>query len=248
MAKGKVELTLTDVIATLKNSSIPNVVVEGKDDIVIFRRLEHILSDHSVSVLPVGGQDKVLEIFRRRKEFAGSDNVAFVADRDSWVYKAIPQEYIDKSLVFTDGYSIENDAVRDGDLLNLMSPGEKKQFLNDLEIIIKWFALAISRFIDGYPEPLSIYPTVILDIENVDELVSDMIRDDIASQYMYGLVRAEPMRLLRGKTLLSLIMMQLTYKNRVVHHQHLSLLDMVGAKPGDLISALFRDIQTALNL
>lgn len=248
MAKGKVELTVDDIIATLKNSHLPNVIVEGRDDLVIFRRIEEILSVHFVSVLPVGGQDKVLELFRRRREYSNGKKIVFVADRDRWVFEGVPPNLIDNLLVFTDGYSIENEAIRDANLEILMAPVERQQFRAELYITMKWFALAMSRYLAGKPEPLNIHPNHLFQQHNLDAYLSEMLVDDSDAINLHNQLIGDPLKFLRGKTLLALMMRQLSYAGRIVHHQPLSLLDTAGASPGPHLNTLFNKIRIALNV
>lgn len=248
MTRGKVDLTIDDVIATLRNSNVPNVVVEGRDDIVVFRRLEEILSDHYVSVLSVGGQNKVLQVFDRKGELPDRLCVSFITDRDRWAYGDVPDLYSDPTLVITDGYSLENDAIRDGDFCSLMSPAERASFFRELDIVLKWYAIAITRFLSGQASPLKTHPDQLFDNQNLEaESDAELERNEDA-RAMLEKLRANPFKLLRGKTLFALMMRQLSYRGRAAHHSHLALLDTVGANPGELIQNLFLETAAALGV
>ncbi|AOX19394.1 DUF4435 domain-containing protein [Kozakia baliensis] len=246
MSRGKVKLTLDDIIATLKHSSLPNIVVEGSDDIVIYRRMEDFLSEDFVSVLPVYGRKNVLQIFKRKSEFKDSANVAFIADRDDWVYSEIPEEFVDENLIFTNGYSIENDAIRDGDFCRLMSPEEKSRFDVELDLILKWFAAAMQKFLDDEPIRISSHPEELLKNPNFKLSIDKILENDEAARILLDRLRADPFGLLRGKTLLAVIMRQLSYAGRAARHNHLALLDAVGANPKLLVSDIFERVKKAV--
>lgn len=248
MSGGKVELTVDDVIATLKNSSLPSVIVEGRDDLVVYRRIEEIDCGEAVSVFPIGGQNKVLELFRRRAELGKGSRVAFVADRDRWVFEGVPRDLAHKELIFTEGYSIENDIIRDGAFNCLMTPGEGVLFEKELNVISKWFALAMSNFLHGKPESLSTYPGTILEIANSDEILSDMLESDGHASSIFEEIDRDPLRMIRGKTVMSLIIRQVGSSGRIVRHHSLSLMDIVGAKPGHYVATLFANVLSALGL
>ncbi|MGB1204286.1 MAG: DUF4435 domain-containing protein [Chitinophagales bacterium] len=120
------------------------ILVEGPDDVKIYRLLEKSLGNN-ISVFPCGGRNTLLEIFERRAEFK-NPNVIFIADSDMYVFSEIPAKYISDDLQFTKGYSIENDLYMDGQkmldsaVLN-HTELEKKQAI--LTSLIKWFAFQV---------------------------------------------------------------------------------------------------------
>src|SRR4051794_1832260 len=99
-------LTTDEIVAALKRSNLPTIICEGDNDVVVFREIEYLLKSRRVDFVPSGGRPALLEIFRRRHEFPLLP-VMFVADKDMWIFDSIPTEYCD--IVFTNGYSIEND-------------------------------------------------------------------------------------------------------------------------------------------
>ena len=136
--------TADEIIASLKHTNLPTIVVEGKDDMKIYRLLEKSLH-HQISILQCGGRTTLLEVFERKEEFK-NPNVIFIADSDMYVFSEIPPKYISDVLQFTKGYSIENDLYMDGQkmldsaVLN-HTELEKKQAI--LENVIKWFAFQV---------------------------------------------------------------------------------------------------------
>jgi hypothetical protein len=145
MARLKTEPTVDEIIATLNHSNLPTLVIEGNDDVIIFRRLEEQAPNLTLSVLPVGGRASVLALYDRKGEIRSGQSLAFVADLDLWVFSGKPKEYHSTDLIFTEGYSIENDAFRDVDCEKLLVHSEKHAFREEVKIFAEWYALAVSR-------------------------------------------------------------------------------------------------------
>ena len=111
--------TVDELVATLHRSELPTVVVEGKDDMQIYRWVEARIGNRNADVLPVGGRENPLSVYERRTEYAHLP-VAFVADRDMWLFSGIPPGYRD--IIWTEGYSIENDLYLGAELENMLDP------------------------------------------------------------------------------------------------------------------------------
>ncbi len=129
------------IIQGLQHTSRPTVFVEGKDDMMVFRWIERYLGIMNINFFPCGGRNTLLELFKRRAEFAHLKTL-FIADRDMWVFTQIPEPYVHDCLLFTQGYSIENDLYKDGEqrideLLDKDELIKKKAVLKNL---IAWFA------------------------------------------------------------------------------------------------------------
>ena len=110
-----IKMTECEIISLLERSSLPiSILIEGKDDIIIYRRLEHYL-DTDVDVLGVGGRSILLSIFNKQTqgEILKNKNIIYIADKDIWFNIGIPEAYQNPKLIFTSGYSIENDIFID---------------------------------------------------------------------------------------------------------------------------------------
>ena len=140
--------TVDELVSTLRRSKLPTVVVEGRDDMQIFRWMEDLLKIHEVDVLGVGGRPNLFAVYDRRSEFSHLP-VAFIADRDKELFTQLPVGYED--IIWTQGYSIENDlyAGADPSLENLMDPHEADEHRQVLNIIVKWFAFEVEEFLAG---------------------------------------------------------------------------------------------------
>ncbi len=145
---GMPQATPDELLAAMLKSTLPTVFVEGDDDITILRNLEPHLGFGSIDFVGCGGRNSVLEIFKRREELDGK-NVAFFADQDLWFFQGVPQEY--SEIVFTEGYSIENDLYFDGSTrLNELLDEAELNFLMTLKHnVATWFAFEVERSLAG---------------------------------------------------------------------------------------------------
>ena len=85
--------TVDELVATLQRSQLPTVIVEGKDDMHIYRWIEERVGARKVDVHSAGDRNKLLAVYQRRNEYAHLP-VAFVADRDMWLFSGIPPEIL----------------------------------------------------------------------------------------------------------------------------------------------------------
>src|SRR5258707_993183 len=116
-------LTIEELIQSLKRSNLPTVLCEGDTDLAILRFVEGVLGPTTVSLLPCYGRDMVLRVYDRRDEIPNT-RIAYLADRDVWVLSGVPNRY--KGVIFTWGYSIENDLLDATNLENLLTPTERR--------------------------------------------------------------------------------------------------------------------------
>ncbi len=137
-----------ELVATLRNSQKPNIVVEGKDDTIIYRRLVERIGIFKVDFHASGSRTKLLQVYDRRSEFSDVP-VAFIADRDKELFTQVPAGYED--IIWTQGYSIENDlyAGAEPSLESLMDPHEADEHRKVLNTIVEWFAFEVEEFLAG---------------------------------------------------------------------------------------------------
>lgn len=140
--------TVDELVSTLRRSRLPTIIVEGKEDMQIFRWVEDMLEVSEADILGVGGRRKLLAVYDRRNEFAHLP-VAFIADQDKELFTQLPKGYED--IIWTQGYSIENDlyAGAEPSLESLMNPHEANEHGKVLEAIIEWFAFEVEEFLEG---------------------------------------------------------------------------------------------------
>ena len=241
-----IDITVDEAISTINKSSLPTVLIEGNFDLLAYDELQNIYADMGLSLMPLGGRTKVLDLFNRRTELLNSKMVVFIADKDLFVLDGVPQEFCDDKLVFTSGYSIENDLFIDGELEKILSNHEKTSYRKDLDILLGWYTLAIMRNIAGNNQKIDYHADHILTNESsfckleTGEIISKELDDEIRKNYQ---------KLLRGKTLLGVLMRHLSYKGRPVRHRADSLLEMVVKSNNHaLLDKIFAGVAVALEV
>lgn len=238
------KLTPDEVVALLKRTSLPTLVVEGADDIVVYRTFERALADIGVSVLPVGGRNNVLEVFLRKNEIKNT-KVSFIADRDVWVTIGIPAKYTHNALTFTMGYSIENDVFVDGGLLGLLTNHEQNVFARELETFSYWYALALSRFVAGGGAPISLHPTHVLESGQYAALTA-LLPGERYPQALLDRISRDYTLELRGKALLGLLLRRTNAKGRGTNHTATGLMETVAIRPGALLQRLVDSVRASM--
>ncbi|MDC4645940.1 DUF4435 domain-containing protein [Acinetobacter baumannii] len=201
--------TVPVIISTIKNSkSGKYVVVEGEDDIVIYRNLITLYGSKGINVMPAGGRDKVLEIFDALKETLHLDKAIFIVDQDSWIFKGIPLQYQHPYIICTSGYSIENDVYLDRQLDTLMQGTNVfSAFQQELQIYLKWFTLAITRFCtndNANSEILDIHPQNFFQSSSTIESYCSLEAGEVFPQSTYEDLLLNYGLKFRGKCLLPL--------------------------------------------
>lgn len=144
MSKGKY-YSEDEIVDILRDTSLPTILVEGRDDLSVYNRyLESKINIEDVDVLPCQGRPTLLNIFQRREEFKNAQ-VVFVADKDMWFFFDTPKEY-ESQIVFTDGYSLENDIYVEQSFKRLLDKDDVKKFENLIKELSIWFAFEVSRY------------------------------------------------------------------------------------------------------
>lgn len=247
MSRNQVALPSVDeLISLLKKTNLPTLIVEGKDDLIIYKRLENQFYQEDLSVLPVGGRKNVLRIFERINELPSHCKVMFIADKDNWVVTGIPEDYHSDRLFFTTGYSIENDVFQDTNVDAFMSDIEKQRFESELERFLTWYALALNRNIDEGDEAIKNHPNHILDDQEEFERLTHLEDGEAFPQNRFETLCADYKNLLRGKSLMQLAMRQLAYNGRPARHTDKSFIEHAAIKPGPLITRIIGHVEVAL--
>ena len=208
-----------ELVSTLRRSRLPTVVVEGRDDMQIFRWMEDLLKIHEIDVFGVGGRPNLLAVYDRRSEFAHLP-VAFIADRDKELFTQLPVGYED--VIWTQGYSIENDlyAGADPSLENLMDPQEAAEHRQLLNTIIEWFAFEVEEFLDGRTPEFNHHCNEVVpqDQTEMDDNFrqrrgfrppNSELQQEIKNEYQFQL---------RGKLLFQMLVRFLSKSNRRIKH------------------------------
>jgi hypothetical protein len=202
----RVTITVDELVATLKRSNLPTILVEGADDVMIYRQIERQFGARKVNILPCGGRNTLLKVFERSSEFPHL-KVHFMADKDMWVFESVPEKYA--TISFTNGYSIENDLYADGfkRLDELLDADELVHKAALLENVAEWFASEVEKYLnDGKEMKLSevtlLSPKVMEKSENHFTVTFLAERGVVKpTPQMVQLVHAENYKRLRGKYL-----------------------------------------------
>jgi hypothetical protein len=141
-----VQLTVEEVVAHLKGTNLPSLVVEGKDDMTVYRWIEREMGTAEVDLLPVGGRNNVLAVWARNAEFPNA-KVAFLVDSDLELFTGSPLR--SPKVILTRGYSIENDVLSTGTAAALMTVNEAKHFQTMLDHVCEWFAFEVDEYLNG---------------------------------------------------------------------------------------------------
>ena len=197
-------MTVEQLVGVLRRSRKPRIVVEGHDDVIIYRELTKRIEILEVVPLPCGGRKKLLQVYERRSEFAHVP-VAFIADQDMWLFSGIEPGYED--VIWTNGYSIENDLYFDAELERLLDDNETAEYQQILDSISTWFAFAVEEYLAGNAPNLNLH---------CDEMVppgTTELDADFCTRHGFHTPNAERVRqirsayqlLLRGKQLFQLL-------------------------------------------
>lgn len=242
-------ISVDELIATLKRTSIPTILVEGRDDMTAYRWLEDRLGIQQANVLPCGGRNELLAIYDRRNEFSQL-SAAFLADRDMWLFATIPNGY--DQVVFTRGYSIENDILDSSPVHKLLSPRERCSFGALADVLATWFAFEVEQFRAGLPWSLDIHPNRLVP-PNTTSLNPEALKPRIFAEpkpRLRNSIRANFGLRFRGKSLLQVYVRFLSARRRPSKFSKQNLLE-IGTLLDDsrhltrLVNALRRGLQRA---
>lgn len=205
-----VQASAQEIADLIKRSGLITIVVEGKDDLFVYRILEHIYEDNltQVDVLSAGGRGAVLEVFDKLKNTSHLHKTIFIVDQDLWIFTGIPSEYNNERIITTSGYSIENDIFIDRQLEALMGGcGILTSFRVDLQIFLRWYSLAINRItsqteLDG--ETLKLHPDTFFKTHETINTYCSLKQGEVFPQSIYDDLSTEYHLKFRGKSLLPL--------------------------------------------
>jgi hypothetical protein len=135
--------TVEEIVGSLKRSFIPTILIEGSDDVFVYRYLKSRLNSTLVTLQTCGGRPNLFSIHDRRGEFS-EKNIIFVADRDAYRFCDIPDER--KDIIFTSGYCIENDIYHGSNIENILDEEDRSDHELLRKIIGKWFAFEVDKY------------------------------------------------------------------------------------------------------
>ena len=194
------EMYEDEIINTIKHSKTINIIVEGKDDCFIYRKIEEVISD--IDLIICSGRNTLVKLFNRRDEFANAKYI-FFADQDTYLFKGIPVNY--SEIIWTNGYSIENDILNNSDILNIaISQDKREYFSNELSLLELWYASEMVKAIANEEYNVDLHPKAI--IENA-AFKPDFEYLLTLSIDIPEIIKQEPLRSIRGKNITNFIHM-----------------------------------------
>lgn len=232
MSASKPLPTTEELYALLKRSSLPTVLVEGKDDIIFYRKVEQELRDFNVDMLPAGNKGAVLELCKKISEKPVPSPTVFVVDNDLWVHGYAKPDVKYDHVITTFGYSIENDLYMDGNLESLLNVDELKKFHEDLEKFTRWYALAVDRNMRGVISTFRTHPGKILDDEEYFSSEISLSEGEAYPDELLKTIRENYSNILRGKSLFALLMRELSSKKRDVKFSVKQLMEFGASRKG----------------
>jgi hypothetical protein len=246
MAVNKLRPTVDELYELLKRTTLPTILVEGKDDIVFYRKIEEALSELQVDVLPAGNKQAVLALMDKLDQHSGLPRFVYVVDKDLWVH-GLPEEFKTHTrLVTTDGYSIENDLFADGDLESLLYNDEIANFRSEVHKFCSWYALTLQRIFSGNEGAFRTHPGKVLDDSEFYETEIKLKEDEDSPTELYELVVSNYQAMLRGKSLLAILHRQLSKDGRDVKFSGRQLMAFGGSRKGEKFGRLKDLISDAL--
>ncbi|WP_313064786.1 DUF4435 domain-containing protein [Pseudomonas sp.] len=246
MTTEKARPTPDELYELLKRTSLPTVLVEGKDDIIFYRKVEEELRSFGVDMLPAGNKGAVLELYKKISEKPVSSPIVFVVDNDLWVHGYVDDDEKIDEIITTQGYSIENDLYIDGDLESLLNAEEMTKFRTELDKFTHWYALAVDRRLRGVDSRFRTHPGKILDDEEyyLSEMV--LLEGEPYPENFLEVIRSNYSSVLRGKSLFALLVRELSSKRREVKFSVKQLMEFGASRRGENFKRMSENIREVL--
>jgi hypothetical protein len=217
-------LTDEELISTINHSSTPYIIIEGPDDVMIYR---WILEDIGCTAFlePRRGCEGVRKIYDRRNEIKSS-NVIFICDRDAYVYtNKIPSKY--KGIIYTKGYSIENDLYYGRAIeKKLFEEKDTDLFEKALNSFIRYYACELEKMRNGQDYNFREKPEAIINHKDFSLKVTQLSDFIEPSSKTVEYLKQDYDLLLRGHSLFKLVRMILHRKNRKIQYEEKALYEI----------------------
>lgn len=240
-------VSLDEYFSVLQRSNAPTLVVEGDDDYLAFREFEVENIDKGLTIFPVTGKNNVLSIIARRDQIP-NPRLVFLLDMDEWSFcGAAPYDQLGW-VILTNGWSIENDLLRDGAIERLMTRPERDRFECEKERFAVVFSAALHCKVTGNDGPnISTHPNQVLDRHgNLRFGIEEQMVEPFDNEDCLAHLRQDLMRYLRGKSLLQLCTRQLSRPGRQSNFSKANLLEICAAARGPNIRRIEQEALEAL--
>ena len=143
-----------------------------------------------------------------------------------WRFTAPPIEL--SGIIFTAGYSIENDLYAGSSIESLLDQAEKTQHIALLAVLCRWFAFEVSEHLLGRSAHCAKHINQVVDLNTFDLLPIFVAQRNFVEPDP-GLIRqiySSYQMQLRGKSLLELLMQFLSNSARNPKYSRASVVDM----------------------
>src|SRR5699024_6310044 len=70
-------LTVDELLTTINRTSLPTIIVEGSDDVAIYRWIEKQILRKNADVIQCGGRKKLIAVYERRHEIKKNISIVF---------------------------------------------------------------------------------------------------------------------------------------------------------------------------
>ena len=157
-----------------------------------------------------------------------------------WFFKGIPEEY-DNKVIFTDGYSLENDLYIESFFNRLLDANEARNFDDLIKELSVWFAFEVNRYQEFDYALCDFHVNEICPEKSISESFKKRINFVEPPAHMFELVHSEYTRALRGKNLFEALMRCLSH-NRKSKYSRENLIEMGAKFPNPRLEALVKKI------
>ncbi|ODW50024.1 hypothetical protein BBL88_17925 [Vibrio parahaemolyticus] len=224
----RAQLTKDEIVASLKRTNVPTILVEGKDDIHVYRNLINAIDEPLLSIIACGDRDVLFKVFREIKELNLSEKkIVFIADKDNYLYMGVPDEYED--IIFTNGYCMENDLYDRSDIKEkLMSEGEVDEYRHLIDLISIWYSFEIEQLKKGLEAKTGTHINNVVPI-NTTSLCADFLSSinySPADPDLVEEIKNEYSKKLRGKQIFQCLARVLTKPGRFAKYNENILIDL----------------------
>ena len=197
-------LKAQEIIGAVKRTDKLTLVVEGKTDSRIVREMADFVGEAGL-VLKCDGRPAVLEVFNEVSRL-GLRHCIVMADSDLYIFSGHPPGLSD--IIFTEGYSIENDIIMSVNIEKLLKSHELSTYKTAVSAFMVWYIDRIKSNLQPSPPAGCSYSDSICSvIKIVGQSVSSLhgIKGSSSPCPVEKLIRSNPERYIRGKQLIEII-------------------------------------------
>jgi hypothetical protein len=224
------------IIATLRHTTSKNTTFVLVEDKILteqygtsislepYRFMRRQLMKENIDFFSCMGVNNLMGVFNRRNELANL-HVLFFRDRDLLIHTGIPGGLTE--MLFTKGYSIENDVYAETGIEDiLLTPVERQNHTIAKRNFILWYAAKIHQTINGLNSSYKTSPIQILSNTHEVRLEYQIGAQEILdSAARFNEIFADYAKRLRGHSLFELLVVFLGAPGRAPQYNSNQLMD-----------------------